>query len=195
MENRTIPRVKTQAREKARLLVYVDEAGFGRLPATGQTWSLRGQTPLLEPGCRYQPLAVISAVTEAGGFYYAIPEQSFKGENVAAFLRQLSNEVLYPLLVIGDNASIHRAKEVKDFLVPENAGWIHLEAQPGYSPELNADEQAWNWMKYHQLKNVCCKTLNELKEKVQPAAKRLKSNPQKVRRFFAPPELGFFMKN
>ena len=109
-----------------------------------------------------------------------------------AFLRQLSEETSYPLLVSWDNASIHRAKEVKGFLTQENAGWIHLEAQPAYSPELNADEQAWNWMKYHQLKNICCKTLSELKDKVQQAANRLKSSPSQVRSFFAHPERGFF---
>ena len=65
-------------------------------------------------------------------------------------------------VVVWDHASIHRALEVKAFLSEEPAGRIHLAAQPGYRPELNADEPAWNWLKYHQLKNVCGKTLAEL---------------------------------
>jgi transposase len=151
--------------------------------------------PVLEQGCRYKHLSVISAVTETGQFYYAIQEESFTGETVAQFLRYLYKEIRYPLLAVWDNASIHRAHEVKDFLCSENQGHIHLVAQPGYSPELNADEQTWNWLKYHELKNICCKTLAELKERVQEAAEKLKSKPSIVRGFFAHPALGFFMMN
>ena len=177
------------------MLIYIDEAGFNLTPSCGRTWSLKGQTPVLEQGCRYKHLSVISAVTETGQFYYAIQEESFTGATVVKFLRQLSEEIDYPLLTVWDNASIHRAQEVKDFLRDENAGHIHLAAQPGYSPELNADEQAWNWLKYHELKNVCCKTLAELKEKVREAAEKLKAKPSVVRGFFAHQELGFFMRN
>lgn len=114
------------------------------MPACGRTWSLKGKTPVSEQGCRYKHLSVISAVTETGRFYYAIQEESFTGETVVKFLRRLSEESAHPLLAVWDNASIHRSQAVKDFLSSENAGHIHLAAQPGYSPELNADEQAWN---------------------------------------------------
>lgn len=169
----------------------MDEAGFNLMPSSGHTWSPVGQTPLLEPGCRYKHLSMISAVTENGGFYYAIQEESFTGATVTNFLRCLAEKIDYPLLVVWDNASIHRALEVKAFLREENAGRIHLAAQPGYSPELNADEQVWNWLKYHQLKNVCCKT----KEKVQAAAEKLSSSQGLIRGFFSHPEMGFFMTN
>lgn len=99
MASRTTTRVKKQAREEARLLVDIDEAGFGRLPALGKTWRWRGSTPLLEHGDRHQPLAVISAVTETGGFYYAIPESSFTGENVATFLRQQRKHLTHSWLL------------------------------------------------------------------------------------------------
>jgi len=160
-----------------------------------RTWSPKGQTPVLEQGCRYKHLSVISAVAETGQFYYAIQEESFTGEAVVKFLRYLFEEMSYPLLAVWDNASIHRSQAVKNFLSDENAGHIHLAAQPGYSPELNADEQAWNWLKYHELKNLCCKTLTELKEKVRKAAEKLKSKPSVVRGFFTHQELGFFMRN
>lgn len=191
----TLPELKKKALDEARILVYVDEAGFNLMPSSGQTWSPVGQTPRLEQGCRYKHLSMISAVTETGGFYSAIQEESFTGATVTDFLRCLAEEIDYPLVVVWDNASIHRAQEVKAFLSEENAGRIHLAAQPSYSPELNADEQAWNWLKYHQLKNVCCKTLAELREKVQAAAKKLRSSPHLIRGFFSHPELGFFMTN
>ncbi|NJO15417.1 MAG: transposase [Thioploca sp.] len=97
--------------------------------------------------------------------------------------------------MVWDNASSHRAEEVKAFLSQENTGRIHLAAQPSYSPELNADKLAWNWLKYHPLKNVGCKTWGDLKETVQAAAEKLKSSPKIIRGFFSHPELGFFMIN
>lgn len=195
MVPRNTARVKKKALEEARIVVYIDEAGFNLMPSSGHTWSLVGQTPILETGCRYQHLSMISAVMETGGFYYALQEESFTGATVTDLLRNLSHQIDYPLVVVWDNASIHRAAEVKTFLSQENTGRIHLVAQPSYSPELNADEPAWNWLKYHQLKNVGCKTLGDLKKTVQAAADKLKSSSKIVRSFFSHPKLGFFMTN
>ena len=195
MVPRNTARVKKKAVEEARIVVYIDEAGFNLMPSSGHTWSLVGPTPILETGCRYQHLSMISAVMETGGCYYALQKESFTGATVTDFLRDLSHQIDYPLVVVWDHASSHRAAEVKTFLSQENTGRIHLAAQPSYSPELNADEPAWNWLKYHQLKNVCCNTLAKLKKTVQASAEKLKSSPKIVRGLFSPPELGFFMTN
>ncbi len=152
-------------------------------------------TPRLEPGCRYKHLSMNSAVTETGGFDSAIQQESFTGATVTDFWRGLAQELDYPLVVVWDHASIHRAPKVKAFLSEANAKRIHLAAQPSYRPELNADEPAWNGVKYQLLNNVCGKTLAERQEKVPAAAKKFRSSPHLIRGFFSPPERGFFMTN
>jgi transposase len=47
-------------------------------------------------------------------------------------------------IVIMDNASIHRRKEIRKVI--EKAG-CHLVYQPSYSPDLNPIEHFWSWMK------------------------------------------------
>jgi transposase len=47
-------------------------------------------------------------------------------------------------IVIMDNASIHKRKEIREAI--EKAG-CHLVYQPPYSPDLNPIEHFWSWLK------------------------------------------------
>lgn len=47
--------------------------------------------------------------------------------------------------MITDNAKYHHSKETQQFIEKEEE--IHLEFIPPYSPELNPDEQVWNYLK------------------------------------------------
>jgi hypothetical protein len=41
---------------------------------------------------------------------------------------------------------------------------------PGYAPELNPDEGIWKHLKYVELKNICCRSLSELRQELPTAA-------------------------
>jgi len=58
------------------------------------------------------------------------------------------------LVVILDNASIHKAKSIKKFT--EKYQDVHLFALPTYSPEYNPTEQFWKWIKplVHAAKSI-----------------------------------------
>jgi transposase len=45
---------------------------------------------------------------------------------------------------------------------------------PGYAPELNPDEGNWKHLKYVELKNVCCRSLCELRRGLRKAKERLR---------------------
>jgi transposase len=49
------------------------------------------------------------------------------------------------IVIILDNASIHRSKKTKEFL--ERHKHIHLLHLPPYSPEYNPVELFWKWIK------------------------------------------------
>jgi transposase len=51
---------------------------------------------------------------------------------------------------------------------------VQLEQLPGYAPDLNPDEGIWKHLKCVELKNLCCKSLAELKIELRKAKKRLR---------------------
>jgi len=63
---------------------------------------------------------------------------------------------------------------VKDFLKQGAAQRIHLERLPGYAPDLNQDEGIWRYLKYVELKNLCCYTLAQLHTELRKATQRLR---------------------
>lgn len=121
-----------------------------------------------------------------------IRNKPFNGQAIVEFLNQLLADFTGKLLIVWDNASIHNCKATRSFL--ENspqAQRLHLVQQPKYSPELNADEQVWSYLKATKLKNTCNRNIKELKTKIIDAMKELKANPKLIRQFFKHPDLGF----
>jgi hypothetical protein len=51
---------------------------------------------------------------------------------------------------------------------------VQLEQLPGYAPDLNPDEGIWKHLKCVELKNLCCKSLAELKVELRKAKERLR---------------------
>lgn len=45
---------------------------------------------------------------------------------------------------------------------------------PAYAPELNPDEGVWKHLKYVELKNVACQTLNHLHGELRRVTMRLR---------------------
>ena len=170
------PSSKAQAEE--RTILFVDEAGFYLLPFVARTYARRGQTPVLRTPLTRDHLSVISAVTPDGRLFVHVQEQAFRGPAIVAFLRQLLRQIPGKLLVIWDGAPIHRCRPVKDFLAAGAARRLHLERLPAYAPELNADEGVWNLLKRVELKNRCCRDLDELRWELGLATRRLRRRPQ-----------------
>jgi transposase len=188
-----LPELKKTAETEKRLVLYVDESAFYLLPQLRRTWAPVGQTPLLIEGCQYAHLSVLSAISHQGDIYYQLQESSYTGTEIAQFLCDLCDLTQKKLLIIWDGASIHRSQEVKDWLRTENVdGRVQLALLPAYSPQLNATEQVWAWLKGGELKNLCCKTLDELTQKVQTAFEKLTEQTELIRNFFAHPEVAFY---
>jgi transposase len=90
-------------------------------------------------------------------------------------LRHLLRQIPGKLLIIWDGSPIHRGRAVKEFLASEAAeDRLKLERLPGYAPDLNPDERVWKHLKYVELKNVCCRSLSELRIELRKAKERLR---------------------
>lgn len=138
-----------------------------------RTYAPRGETPELR--YRYwEHLSVISAITPQGKLYTMTREESFKGPSIVRFLKHLLQHIPGKLLVVWDRLPAHRSRVVKDFLRQGGARRIHLSQLPSYAPDLNPDEGVWNYLKYVELRNVCCHDLHELRTELRKAIARLR---------------------
>ena len=154
--------------------MFVDEAGFYLLPAVVRTYAPRGQTPILSVPLTRDHFSVIGAITPDGKLYTMFQDHAFKGPDIVRFLCHLLHHITGKLLIIWDGLPAHRGQDVRDFLSQGAAQRIHLERLPGYAPDLNPAEGIWQYLKYVELKNLCCHDLPELRCELRKATARLR---------------------
>lgn len=157
-----------------------------------RSYSKKGKTPILENACKYSHLSIASGICQDGRFIYQIKEESFKGDEIVNFLKKIAIEIKERVLLIWDGARIHSSEAVKKYLREQENENIWLVKIPPYSPELNADEQVWHYIKNVEMKNVCCKGIKELKCKTINALEALKEKKEIVQKFFKHPKVGFY---
>jgi transposase len=139
-----------------------------------RTYAPIGQTPILHEHLSREHLSAISAINLEGELYVHEQDRALRGPDVVRFLRHLLRWIAGKLLVIWDGSPIHRSKAVREFLNDGAASRLHLEQLPGYAPELNPDEGIWKHLKCVELKNVCCRSLCELRSELRKAKERLR---------------------
>src|SRR5208283_1836608 len=103
-------------------------------------------------------------------------------EDLVAYLQLLKQQVRGPLTVIWDGSNIHsKSKVVRAYLAehPE----IVVATLPGYSPDLNPDEQVWGWTKYGQLANLAAEDNDQLRDAVISKLVELREDPFKLQAF------------
>ena len=152
----------------------MDQSGFYLLPTVVRTYAPIGQTPVLHEQLTRDHLSVMSGITPEGKLLMLEQERAFKGPDVVRFLKHALRQVPGKLLVIWDGSPIHRGQAVKDFLASGAASRLQLERLPGYAPDLNPDEGIWKHLKYVELKNICCRSLSELRKEMRKAKERLR---------------------
>jgi transposase len=67
-------------------------------------------------------------------------------------------------------------------------GKLQLFFLPPYSPELNPDEQVWNYVKHHGVAKAVLRSGNELKHFVMARLRSLQKMPWTIRMFFLTPD-------
>ncbi len=152
----------------------MDQSGFYLLPAVVRSYAPIGQTPVLHEQLSRDHLSAMSGITPEGKLLMMEQERPFKGPDVVRFLEHALRQISGRLLVIWDGSPIHRSKVVKEFLKNGAASRLELEQLPSYAPELNPDEGIWKHLKYVELKNVCCRSLSELRRQLRKAKERLR---------------------
>jgi transposase len=174
LETEAVAFSQKRALNEGRTIVFADQSGFYLLPMVVRTYAPVGRTPILNEHLSRDHLSAMSSITLEGKLFMIEQERSFKGEDAVRFLKHLMRQIPGKLLVVWDGSPIHRGRAVKEFLASGAASRVQLEHLPGYAPDLNPDEGVWKHLKCVELKNLCCRSLKELKVELRRAKERLR---------------------
>lgn len=166
------------------MILFLDETGLSVIPLVGKTWAPVGQTPVLRHKGHWDKVSAIAAVTPTGKLHFQLKLGAYDGDGVIAFLKELLRHIRRRILLIWDNGTIHRKKEVNAFL-GEHRHRIEAHRLPAYAPELNPVEPFNSQLKFHNLRNYCPDTTQQLLRMVRRKVRRIQRDPNLVRSFFA----------
>lgn len=176
----------------------LDETGKRLESNNFYSWSKIGQSPVIEHNADHTGANIIGATEILKDFRFlfdAYPvEVKFNSDDnennticASHVIKFISKVLEYDQLrgikktfIIMDNARIHTAQSVKDFAKEHNENLI-LIFQPKYSPQLNPQEQIWNWLKKEISKYLSYKSVTDLLNKIQNFQQYLCDNSNEVK--------------
>jgi transposase len=180
------PELLRQSSQERRSLVFVDESGIYLLPGVVRTYGPKGQTPVIDKRLSRDHLSVMAGVTPAGKLYTLVRQKALSSSDSVVFLKHLLVQTGKKLLVVWDGSPIHRWGAVPEFLAEGGAKRVHLEALPGYAPDLSPlDQGCWQHLKHVEMRNLSCMDMEELHLQFHLAIGRLRQKPQLIQSFFA----------
>lgn len=180
-----LPKIIRSASECKGLILYGDESVFKLIPHVGKTWTFPDIKPIARvSGKKGIHIAVTSAVSKKGHLLFQMSKTNFNSGTLIRFMKSLHKHfVNRNLFFIIDGAPCHKAKVVERF-AQENASWLSLHYLPGYSPELNPDEEVWNIVKIQKLNAKPMKDKKQLQSAVLGSLRSLQKRPDQVKEFF-----------
>ena len=157
-----------EARRSGARIFFADEAHFRADAELRGKWVLRGEPALVDSTSpRYgEKASYYSAVClETGEVEWMELEGNSNSATSAAFLQQLREQHAGPLTVIWDNSPAHRGDVLRAYLATTGLR-LRLVNLPGYSPDFNADEAIWEWVRQEVTANLCLGAKSAVQEKV-----------------------------
>lgn len=188
-----LPKLQQQAQQQDQVICYADQSSFMLNPFFHRVYAPKGDPPTMDTWDKsFNHLAVCSSISEQGHFVYTISHDPYTGEKIVEFLKELLRQISKSIILIWDGASIHHCKAVKAFLETLPPNRLTLVRQPSYSPELNATEQVWNFIKNVDLKNRVFKSIPQLERALNLVLDDFSSRSALIKQFFKNPDLGFY---
>ena len=131
----------------------------------------------------------ISPVRRQVGLYFRCHRHNIRQGDVCAFFRHLLRHLRGHLIVLLDNASIHKGQPIRELC--RRHPRLHLEFLPPYAPELNPDEVVWADAKA-RLANGRPDDLDALHRRLYATLHSLKHCSRRLRRCVHQTELSLF---
>lgn len=148
-------------------VLFEDESMIRDYQAIQKTWFLRGKQRIIPTTGKHRGVKLLATVDYETGKIVWQEDEQYTAETFLRFLKKVVDE--YPtgtIVMILDNARIHHAKLLIPFL-SEMEDRLELVFLPPYSPQLNAVEGLWKWLKSVVINNVFYHTVTEIRINVQ----------------------------
>jgi hypothetical protein len=163
-------------------IFFADEAHFYADVDLRGKWVLKGEPALVDSTSpRYgEKASYYSAVClETGEVDYLALAGNSCAETSVAFLQHLRARHAEPLIVIWDNSPAHGGEPLRAYLRTP-ALRLRLVRLPAYSPDFNADEHLWGWIREEVAANTCFGTAANVRAHVDPFLAGLAARPGEV---------------
>ena len=157
------------AKPGARIIpMFWDESLFGRITKISHCWCEKGVRPIVKSQKVREYTYVFGAFDPFGGESCFIFAPACNTAWTSAFLEVLSKQFADDyILLIGDQASHHKSKDLK---IPEN---IRLAFIPPRTPEMNPSEGIWDEIKEKHFANRYFETMSGVLDELSYAVENL----------------------
>lgn len=162
------------------ILLFQDESMIRDYQAISKTWFAKGKQRIIPTYGKHEGAKLVGTLNYETG---RIDVEEHSKYDAQVFLSFLKNTLLrYPtgkIVIILDNAKIHHAKLLHDFL-ESNKSRLTLKFLPPYSPNLNLIEGLWGWLKNSVINNMFFKNVIEIRQAVKGFIDWVNTVPQQV---------------
>jgi len=190
--NTEYPKIKKLAKQNGASIYFGDEASIRSDYHSGTTWAPKGDTPIVKTtGARFR-VNMISAVSAKGEMRFMLTEKSTTADIFIEFLGRLIKGADHPIYLILDGHPVHKSKRVKDYITSLE-GKLVLFFLPGYSPELNPDENVWGYVKHHIVGKKAVTGPDQFYALVLGALRKIQRLPQLIRNIYLSNDLRYAM--
>lgn len=184
------PAIRERAGREDALIFFADEASVRTDFHAGTTWAPVGRTPVVESTGERKAVKMVSAISLAGHLRFQLHSGSMNAHTFKLFCGRLIDDIGKKVFLVVDGSSVHTAKEVREF-VAANSDRIELFFLPPYSPDLNPDEWVNKNVKHDRVARGVPQSVDDLKQLMLGALRRLQKRPDIVQGFFADPALKY----
>jgi len=153
------------------VILFEDECSLRKTATFTRMWAPKGNQPQIESDSDRSRVNIFGTVNPLEGeVCFQIADRQ-NADTFQEFLEKLL--VRYAekskIILILDNARIHHAKKIQEFLtkLDGNTPKIELFFQPPYSPELNVIERLWKYLRKQVTHNTFFKSIKDLIEAVR----------------------------
>lgn len=181
---REYPAIRRAAKRRRAAIYWGDEMGLRSDHATGRTYGRRGRTPEVPGTGRRFGCSLISALTNRGRLSFMVFKERFTAGVLLKFLRRLVKQAAGRLVfLIVDGHPVHRSGKVKAWR-RRNRRLLRVFFLPGYSPDLNPDEELNQDVKSNAVGRRRPRDQREMMAGVRGYLWGRQRQPRVVRRYF-----------
>ncbi|MBO9128589.1 IS630 family transposase [Bacillus sp. 165] len=162
------------------MFLYEDESHIRHYQTLRSTWSLKGRQTQIPTYGHHAAVSLFGCVNIQNEEFLCMETNRCNATTFLTFVRYILAQYQEEhIVMILDNAKIHHAKLLKSFL-KQNEPRLTLLFLPPYSPNLNAVERIWGWLKGSVIVNGFHATRKEIRKSAESFVDYVHAYPKKV---------------